>query len=157
MSGDRIFLQLRHFAGPPVVNPGAAKVAQCDDEGNLLVAGTFSPGPPTPVAAPDTATSEFDTVTDVLVAEPCRLYQVRASNENAWGLWLLIINLATLPGDDEEGVWSIFVPAASSVAEVFTAPLGMTAGVAYAWSLRPKHVYFPPVFTGSAVSVATFT
>jgi hypothetical protein len=156
MSGDHTFIQLRHYAGPPSVLPGAAKVAQCDDEGNLLVAGTFSPGPPEPVAAPVTTVADFDTVAGNLIATACRCYQVRASNDQSVGMWLLLIDLATEPGDDDEAVWSMFVPAAGSTGDVFTSPIALVNGLSYSWSLRPKYVYLPPVFAGCSVSVATF-
>lgn len=158
MSGDRFFLQLRHEAGPPVVNPGAAREAQCDADGNLLVAGSLSPGPPVPPPAPTTGPSpiDFDTVTGVINAAPCRLYQFTACNENAFGLWLLIIDQDTEPGDDEQAMWSVFVPGGTSFAQNFVSAPQLVQGLSFAWSLRPRYVYFPPTFSGSSLSVAYF-
>lgn len=157
MSGDRIFLQLKHFAGPPTVAPQAAKVAQCDDEGRLLVAATVTPLPPEPAPPPTSTVVDYDVIADNLIPTPCRLYQARASNDTAWGMFLVLCDMATEPGDDDEAVWSMFVPAGESVGEVFTSPLSLAVGLSFAWSLKPKYIALPPVFSGCSVSVATFT
>lgn len=158
MSGDRVFLQLYREGVVPAVNPNAAHVAQCDDAGRLLVSATVVPAPPTPPAAPSTYAAPPDTTSGVAHVGAARVWQLRASNENSYGLWLVVVDQATAPGDDDAGLWPVFVPAGSSVAEVFPAPLGVAAGLAWAWSLKPTLLLLPtaPVFTGSSVAFAYY-
>ena len=156
MSGDRFFLQLRNpSGGTPTVGTNAAYVATCDDTGALRVVGSFTPTPPGPADPPVTTVTEPDTIAGNVIAEPVRLYQLRANNENAAGLYLCVCDMASEPGDDDEAVWSVFVPGGTSQAEAFTSPLGLDVGLSYAWSHSPRHVILPAEFTGSSVSFAT--